>query len=86
MLSRKQFFKNLLLRGFRVASDLTGMNENRFLKPDPPGRSLDLSWTELSPSLLAIEAECRGIDLPADRANELRQEIYQELTQNRNPT
>jgi len=83
MLSRKQFLKDLLSRGFRAICDLAGGNESRFSENDEPGHGFDLPSTELSPSLLAIEAERRGIDLKADRANELRREIYQELAQNR---
>jgi len=82
MISRKQFFKTLLYRGFRAVSDLTGGDESRFSKHDEPSHRFDLPSTELSPSLLAIEAERRGIHLQADRANELRQVIYQELAQN----
>jgi hypothetical protein len=82
MLSRKQFFKDLLSRGIRAVNDLTVGDEGRSSACGEPGFGFDLRATELSPSLLAIEAECRGIDLQADQADELRREIYQELTQN----
>jgi hypothetical protein len=85
MLSRKEFFKDLLWRGFRAASDLAGANETHFPENDGSRPCFDLPATELSPSLLAIEAQCRGIDLQADSAGELRREIYQELAQSRPP-
>jgi hypothetical protein len=83
MISRKQFFKALLYRGVRAINDPAGREEGCFSEheqQDPEG--CDLSFSELSPSLLAIEAERRGIDLQAGRAEELRREIYQELAQN----
>lgn len=48
--------------------------------PALPG--FDLPATELSPSLLAIEAELRGIKLEAGKTQELQQEIYQKMVQN----
>jgi hypothetical protein len=44
---------------------------------------IDLSATELSPSLLAIEAELRGMRLQTANAEELQREIYQELVKTR---
>jgi hypothetical protein len=82
MLSRKQFLKDLLFRGIRAVNDLTVGDEGRSSDCGEPCLGFDLPATELSPSLLAIEAECRGIDLHADQADELRREIYKELTQN----
>jgi hypothetical protein len=82
MISRKQFFEALLYRGFRAVSDLTGGDASRFSEHDEPSHRFDLPSTELSPSLLAIEAERRGIHLQAGRVEELRREIYQELAQN----
>jgi hypothetical protein len=81
MLSRKQFFKDLLFRGIRAASDLTagGGDVSPEYGESRPGSNLPA--TELSPSLLAIEAECRG----AGGADELRSEIYRELAQNHPP-
>jgi hypothetical protein len=43
-----------------------------------------LPATELSPSLLAIETEIRGIDLQDGRIEELRRAIYEKLAQ-KNP-
>jgi hypothetical protein len=63
----------------RAVDDLTVADEGRSLERDESGRGVDLPATELSPSLLAIEAEVRGVRLQADRAEELQQEIYQEL-------
>jgi hypothetical protein len=82
MLSRKEFFKNLLFRGIRAVNDLTGEIEGRSSEHDKPGQGFDLPATELSPSLLAIEAEIRGIDLQDGRTGELRRAIYEKLAQN----
>jgi hypothetical protein len=82
MLSRKEFFKNLLFRGVRAVNDLTGEIGGRSSEHDKPGQGSDLPATELSPSLLAIEAEIRGIDLQDDRTVELRRAIYEKLAQN----
>jgi hypothetical protein len=83
MFSRKEFFKDMLSRGIRAVSDLTGECEDCFAEHDEPGYGLDLPATELSPSLLAIEAEVRGVSLQAGHAEDLQREIYQELAQNR---
>jgi hypothetical protein len=83
MLSRKEFFKDLLSRWIRVVSDLTGKCEDCSAECDESGRVFDLPATELSPSLLAIEAELRGFRLQAGHAEELQLEIYQELAQSR---
>lgn len=82
MLSRKEFFKDLLFRGVRAVNDLTGEIGGRFSEHDEPRRGLDLSATELSPSLLAIEAEIRGVDLQDGHGEELRRGIYEKLAQN----
>lgn len=81
MLSRKQFIKDLLFRGIRAVNELTGADEKRPEEHEPPVDSFDLPATELSPSLLAIEAECRGLDPGGDGAEELRRKIYHELAQ-----
>jgi hypothetical protein len=82
MLSRKEFFKDLLFRGVRAVNDLAGQGEGRASEHDEPRRGLDLSATELSPSLLAIEAEIRGVDLQDGHGEELRRGIYEKLDQN----
>lgn len=79
MLSRQEFFKALLFRGVRAVNDLAG--EGRLSEHDEPGQEFDLPATELSPSLLAIEAEIRGIDLQDGRTEELRRAIYEKLEQ-----
>jgi hypothetical protein len=83
MLSRKEFLKHLLLRGIRTASDLAGSLEKHSAECDEPITGFGLPETELSPALLAIEAERRGIDLPSGGTEDLRREIYQELARNR---
>jgi hypothetical protein len=81
MLSRQEFFKDLLLRGVRAVNDLAGEGESRSSEYDEPGQAFVLPATELSPSLLAIEAEIRGIDLQDGRTEELRRAIYEKLEQ-----
>jgi len=82
MLARQEFFKALLFRGVRAVNDLAGEGEGRSSEHDEPGQAFDLPATELSPSLLAIEAEIRGIDLQDGRTEELRRAIYEKLEQN----
>jgi hypothetical protein len=82
VLSRKQFFKDLLFRGMQAVNDLTAGFEDRAAEHGQRDRGSDLRATELSPSLLAIEAELRGVRLQAGDAENLQREIYQELTQN----
>ena len=64
-------------------NDLAGVCEDGSAEHGDPEPGFDLPATELSPSLLAIEAERRGIHLKDGSAEELRREIYQELAQNR---
>ena len=82
MISRKQFLKDLLYSGFRALNELIGRDENCFPEHADSDHGFDLSSTELSPALLAIEAERREIDLRAGCMDELRQAIYQDLAQN----
>jgi hypothetical protein len=81
MLSRKEFFKDLLFRGVRAVNDLTGEGQGRSGDHARPSHAIDLPATELCPSLLAIEAEIRGIGLQDDRNGELRRAIYEKLAQ-----
>jgi hypothetical protein len=81
MLSRKEFFKDLLFRGIRTVNDLAETLDNAPAEPLAVASGLDLPATELSLSLLAIEAELRGIKLETGKAEELQREIYQELAQ-----
>lgn len=81
MLSRKEFFKNLLARGIRAASDLAGDEGSPAPDTGVPEGAFDLPATELSPALLAIEAECRGIDIEQVDADDVRRIIYAELVQ-----
>lgn len=83
MLSRKQFFKDLLFRGIRTLNELSVADESRPEEREELRCGIDLPATELSPSLLAIEAEVRGLPLPAGRAEELQRKIYEELAQSR---
>jgi hypothetical protein len=82
MISRKQFLKHLLYRGFHAVSDLTGPGEVGVSDQEQPGHGFDLPATELSPALLAMEAELRGKDAGGDGTEDLRREIYQELAKN----
>ena len=83
MLSRKEFFKDLLFRGIRTVNDLAAEAENTSAEPAADRPGFDLPATELSPSLLAIEAELRGVRLQAGDSENLQREVYQELTQKR---
>jgi len=49
-------------------NDLTGEGEGRSSEREKSGCDFDLPATELSPSLLAIEAELRGVSLQAGHA------------------
>ncbi len=66
----------------QAVNDLTAGFEDRAAEHGQRDRASDLRATELSPSLLAIEAELRGVRLQAGDAENLQREIYQELTQN----
>jgi hypothetical protein len=80
MLSRKQFLEEMLSRGFRTLNILTGGDRDCITEHKNPGQEFDLPLTELSPSLLAIEAEQRGIHIKPGCADELRRVIYQEMS------
>jgi len=82
MLSRKEFFKDLLFRGIRTVNDLAETVDKTPAEPLAAVTGSDLPATELSPSLLAIEAELRGIRLEAGEAEELQREIYRKMVQN----
>lgn len=64
---------------------LAGADEKRPKECEVPLDRYHLAATELSPSLLAMEAECRRLDPGGDGAEELRRKIYQELDQSRPP-
>lgn len=81
MLSRKEFFKDLLRRGIRTVNDLTAEAKNTSAEPVADRTGFDPPATELSPSLLAIEAELRGISLETGKAEELQREIYRKMVQ-----
>jgi hypothetical protein len=65
----------------QAVTDFTDGNEDRSAQHDQGQRGFDPWATELSPSLLAIEAELRGIRIETGKAEELQREIYQELAQ-----
>ncbi len=79
MLSRKEFFNDLLFRGIRAVNDLCVGRKHGSTERSDPVSEFDLPATELSPSLLVIEAERRGIELKTGHSEELRRKIYQEL-------
>jgi predicted NACHT family NTPase len=82
MLSRKEFFKDLLFRVIHSVNDFAAEVESGSAEAIPALPRFDLLATELNPSLLAIEAELRGIKLEAGKAEELQREIYQKMVQN----
>lgn len=77
MLSRKQFLKDILLRGicalasFGAASGESGTDMGSDCRV----------FTELSPSLLKMEAERLGVDPACVDAEELRSKVYAALSQ-----
>lgn len=81
MLSRKEFFKDLFLRGIRTVNDLAETVDNASAEPVSAATGFDLRATELSPSLLAIEAELRGVSMQAGDGERLQREIYREMAQ-----
>lgn len=66
----------------QAVNDLTAGFEDRAAEHGQRDRGSDLRATELSPSLLAIEAELRGVRLRAGDAENLQREIYQKMVQN----
>jgi len=82
MLSRKEFLKEILSQGVRTLDILTGKDRDRLTEHEYPGQGFDLPLTELSPSLLSIEADQRGIRLQPASVDELRRIIYREMSLN----
>jgi hypothetical protein len=78
MLSRKQFLKEILTRGVRALMSFEEAAE----ETEPCQRpNCDASLTELSPSLVRMEAERMGAD-PADFGEaELRRQVYEAVLQ-----
>lgn len=77
MLSRKEFFRDLLLRGIRMGRDLSVAGDLPPVSCRPS--AFGVAETELSPALLALEAECRGLSLQGTDPGELRRLICREL-------
>ncbi len=78
MLSRQEFFRALLARGLRAVRDLSGAGDSP--PSDPLGdATCGVAETELSPALLAIEAERRGLSIQGTDPGELRRLISREL-------
>jgi hypothetical protein len=76
VITRKSFFRHLIVRGIEVMEDPTLRDACSHGRSGP---DTDPISVELCPSLLALEAECRGIDLQAGGAGELQRRIYREL-------
>jgi hypothetical protein len=81
MLSRKEFFNDLIFRGIHAVKDFAAEVEAGSAETIAAVPAFNLPAIELSPSLLAIEAELRGVKLEAGKAEELQQEIYQKMAQ-----
>ncbi len=78
MLSRQEFFRDLLARGLRAVRGLAGAGDSP--PSDPLGdATCGVAETELSPALLAIEAERRGLNPEGTDVGELRRAICREL-------
>ncbi|HDQ04335.1 MAG TPA: hypothetical protein ENN23_07210 [Deltaproteobacteria bacterium] len=75
--SRKEFLNQVLLQGVRA---LTPWNSTENSKSSQNSEFLAL--TELSPSLLKIEAERLGIDPNEGDTEDLRKKIYKALSEN----
>jgi hypothetical protein len=80
MLSRKQFFKELILRTAGAAARLC---DNEGAAPDAGDRRVEPAFvfTELSPSLLAMEAERLGTPAGSRDAESLRQRLHMQMKQ-----
>lgn len=78
MLSRKEFFRHLLVQGIRAVRDLSAAGDLRPSGSDR-GSGFEVPETELGPALLAIEAECRGLSPEGTDPRELRRAIRREL-------
>lgn len=79
MLSRKQFLKELLYQGVRFFNDLSGPGRPRAAPSTDAAFQTDLPFTEISPSLLVIEAQRRGIPVENNNPESLRQIIFMEM-------
>jgi hypothetical protein len=76
VITRKSFFRHLIARAIEAMEDPTLRDACGHGRAGPDTDPISL---ELCPSLLALEAECRGIDLQAGGAGELQRMIYREL-------
>ncbi len=85
MLSRKEFFKDLLIRGVRAAREIAAVGEHPHPSDSSSEPGFDAAETELSPALLAIEAERRGLPAGKTDPGELRRAIYRELSRTHAP-
>ncbi|WP_028324694.1 hypothetical protein [Desulfatirhabdium butyrativorans] len=79
MHSRKQFLKQMLYQGLRFFIDLPGPGPQIAATSRHTALQSDLPFTEISPSLLAIEAQRRGIPVENENAESLRQTILMEM-------
>jgi len=77
MLSRKQFLNEIMIRGFRALASFGEASG----ESGPGLRSDCHALTELSPSLLKIEAERLGIDPAHVEEAELRSKVYAALSE-----
>jgi len=77
MLSRKQFLNEIMIQGFNALASFGETSEE-----SGPELCLDChALTELSPSLLKIEAERLGIDPANVDESELRSKVYAALSE-----
>ncbi len=79
MLSRKQFLNEIMIQGFNALASFGDTSE----ESGPELCSDCHALTELSPSLLKIEAERLGIDPAHVDEAELRSKIYAALSEQR---
>jgi NOL1/NOP2/fmu family ribosome biogenesis protein len=81
MLSRKKFLNEILIRGIQVLASFSELPEENMLSQN----SDSLALTELSPSLLKMEAARLGINIAHRNEEDLRREVYAALTQQCHP-
>ena len=81
MLSRKQFLNEILIQGIQTLASFNELSEENMICQN----SDSLALTELSPSLLKMEAERLGINIAHLNEEGLRRKVYAALSQQCHP-
>jgi hypothetical protein len=83
MISRKQFFSEIFVQVARTTAQIwNGHPEDQ---PSPRDHCMDPAFTELCPSLMAMEAERLGADQDTSCDEDLRRNVYAELARRDTP-